>query len=108
MGLTRKNLGCWQNVHARPAARTLLDGERGLKNLFEQIALKNAGRWADAQALAFLQQDDLVGIFAGEVEFVGDYDDGVAIFRGEAAEGDQQIDLRADIEMKGGLVEEQE
>src|SRR5579863_4917230 len=104
-GVDAKKLSCRQNVYARPATRTLLNGERGLENLFEQIALENAGWGSDAQALAFLQQDDLVGVFAGEVELVGDDDDGVAILGGKAAKGDEQIDLRADVQVQGGLVQ---
>jgi len=69
--------------------RAQFDSERSLKNLLEQIALKNAGWRTDAQTLAFLQQDNLVSIFPGEVELVSDDDDGVTIFCCESAERDQ-------------------
>src|SRR5579859_6428317 len=107
-GVDAKKLSCRQNVYARPATRTLINGERGLENLFEQIALENAGWGSDAQALAFLQQDDLVGVFAGEVEFVGNDNDGIAILGGQTAKGDQQIDLRADVQVQRGFIEEEE
>jgi hypothetical protein len=86
--------------------RAQLDGERSLKNLFEQIALVHGGRGADAEAFALVQQDNLAREFAGEVELVGDDDHGIAIFRGEAAESDEQVDLRADVQVESGLVEE--
>ena len=85
-----------------------LHGERCLENLFEQFALVDAGGRADAQALAFLQQHDLVGVLAGEIQLVGDDDDGVAILGGQAAQRLQQVDLRADVEMQRGFIEQQE
>ncbi len=54
-----------------------------------------------------MHQDDLIGIFAGEIQFVGDDNDGVTICGGEAAERIQQADLRGDIEMESGLIEQQ-
>jgi len=93
-----------QKIHARAAGRAGLHGELCLENLFEQIALVDISRRANAQAFAALQQNDLVSVFASEIQFVGDDDDGVAIFRGEAAKSLEKVDLCADVEMQGGLV----
>ena len=50
----------------------------------------------------------VIGVFPSQVEFVRDHHDGVAIFRSEAAQGLKEIDLRADVEMQGGFVEEKQ
>src|SRR5262249_49035743 len=102
----KRRLRSRQEAHPRTAGRAGLHGELCLENLFEQIALVDTRRRADAQALPPLQQHHLIGVFPGEVEFVRDNYDGVAIFRSEAAERLQEIDLRADVEMQCGFVEE--
>ncbi len=61
----------------------------------------------DAQAFAFVQQHDLIGKFRGQAEFVRHDDDGVAILCGQAAELREELDLRADVQMQRGLVEQQ-
>jgi len=45
----------------------LLDGQRRVKNLFQQVALINAGWRTYAQALAFLEKHNLIGVFRGEI-----------------------------------------
>src|SRR5260370_9939752 len=86
-------LGCRQNAHARPAVRAHLNCERSLKNLFEQITLVHGGWRTDAQALALLEQHDLVGVLAGEVELVRDDYHGVALFRRGAAKRSPQLSM---------------
>lgn len=76
--------------------------------MFEKFALENARRRADAEAFASLKQHDLVGILPGEVEFVCDDDDRVAVRVSELAKSRQEINLGADVEVKGRLIEEQE
>jgi hypothetical protein len=76
-----------------------------LENLFEQVALIDARGRAHPETFAFLQQDYLVGVFAGEVEFVRHDNDRVAIFRSQATKRFKQVDLRADVEMERRLVE---
>ena len=97
-----------QDAHARAAGRARLHGKLCLENLFEQIALIYACRRTDPQALAFLQQDDLIRIFTGEVQFVRDDDDGVAIFCSEAAKRFEKVDLRADIQMQSRFVKQEQ
>ena len=79
----------------------ILHGRAAPENLFENFALKHRGGRTNAKTFAALQENDLVRIFAGEIEFVGDDDYGVPILRGQAAQGFQQIHLRADIEVQG-------
>jgi hypothetical protein len=54
-----------QHRYAWTPGGTELHGERGLKNLFEQLALVDAGRRTNAKALAALKQDDLIGVLGG-------------------------------------------
>src|SRR5229473_5461016 len=110
VGVNEKNfrsLRSRQNGDAWPPGGTEFHRERRLENLFEQLALINACRRADAQAAAALHQDDLIGILGGEVQFVGHDHDGVAILRCEAAESIEQADLRSDIQMESGLIKQQ-
>ena len=86
-------------THARPTGGSGFDVERRLKNLFEQLSLINRGRRPDAQALAAVKQDDLIGEFGGQSQFVSDDNYGVTIRLSEMAEALEQLDLRADIEM---------
>ena len=78
-----------------------------MKNLFQQIALIDARGRTYAQTLAFLQQHDLIGVFRGEVELVGNDHNGVAVFRGETAQCGEEIDLSADVEVQRGLIEQE-
>jgi len=78
-----------------------------LENLFEQFALIDGGRGAHAQATAAVHQEDLVGIFGGEIQFMGYHDYGVPVVRTKAAKGVQEADLRGDVEVQRGLVEQQ-
>src|SRR5713101_9320352 len=48
-----------------------------------------------------------MGIFRREVQFVGDDDDGVAILGREPPQRIQQANLRGDIQVKSGLIEQQ-
>jgi len=90
---------------ARPAGRSHLHGQRRLKNVLEQIALEDTSWRPYAKALPFLEKDDLIRIFSGEIQLVRDDNDGVAVFRGETTQGFEEIDLRADIQVKRRLVE---
>ena len=101
-------LGVGKKRDARPAGRGHLHGQRRLKNLFEQLALENASRRAHAKALAFLQQDDLIGVFPGKIQFVSDDHDGVAVFRSQAAEIVKQVHLGANVQMQCGLIQQKE
>src|SRR5258708_22510925 len=65
--VNEKILRTWQQIHTRTTVRTLLDGQRRVKNLFQQITLIDACGRAYAQALAFLQQHDLISIFGREI-----------------------------------------
>ena len=93
---------------ARPAGRGHLHAQRRLKHVFEQIALKNGGGRSDAQTFSFLQQHHLIGVFSREIQFVRDHQNGVAIFRRQSAQRFQKIDLRADVEVKRGLVQQKQ
>ena len=93
------NLRFTEKRDARPAGRSHLHGERRLENVFEQIALKHGGWRPDAKALSFLQQDDLVRIFSGEIQIVGDHQNTVAIHRRKLPQRFEQVDLRADVEV---------
>jgi hypothetical protein len=62
---------------------------------------------SNAKTFALLQKRDLVGILAGEIQFVGDDDNRVAVGGREAAQSFEKIDLRADIEMESGLVKKE-
>src|SRR2546429_5797212 len=53
-------------------------------------SLIDGGRRANAQATAAVHQKDLVGIFGGEIQFVGYHDYGVAAVRTKAAKGIQE------------------
>src|SRR5260370_5088527 len=96
---SRKNSDAWPPVGAE------LHRERRLENLFEQLALIDARGRTDTQAAAALHQDDLVGIFRGEVQFVRDDDDGVAIFSGEPPQRIKQTNLGGDIQVESGFIE---
>lgn len=74
--------------------------------MFEEFALVDSGWRADAEAFAVVEEDDLVGVFGGEVELVGDYDDRVAIHGGELPQGFEEAHLGADIEVEGGFIEQ--
>jgi hypothetical protein len=50
--------------------------------LLEEFALVDDGWRAYAEALAVVEEDNLVGVFGGEVELVGNHDYRVAIFGG--------------------------
>src|SRR6266851_1009333 len=117
LGLTRRRapaaadgptLCSRQNVDARSAGGTKFHSERRLENLFEQFALINVRGRTDAQATAALHQDDLIGILRGEIQFVRHDHDGVAILAREAAESVAQTDLRGYIQVKSGLIEQEE
>ncbi len=79
-----------------------------MKNLFENFALEHRCRRTNTKAFAAVHQHNLVGVFAREIQFMRDDDNGVAILRGQAAQGLEQIHLRADIEMQRRLVEKKE
>jgi hypothetical protein len=74
--------------------------------LFEQFALEDARRRPNAKTLAFLKESNLVGVLASEIEFVGHDDNGVTIRRGKPPQRLQQINLRTNIEMQRGFIEE--
>ena len=78
-------LGVGKKRDARPAGGGHLHRQRRLKNLFEQFPLEHGGRRPYAKALALLQQDDLIGVFPSEIQFVSDDHDGVAVFGSQAA-----------------------
>ena len=97
-----------RHAHAGTAGRAELHGERRLKNLFEQFALEDRGGRSNAKTFAFLEKRDLIGVLAGEIQFVSDDNDSVAIGVGETAKRFEEVNLRADIEVEGGLVEEEQ
>ena len=78
-----------------------------LENLFEQFALIDGGRRANAQATAALHQEDLVGILGGEIQFMGYHNYGVAVVRRKATKSIEEANLRGDVEVQRGLVEQQ-
>ncbi len=80
--------------------------QRDLKNLFEQFALIDDPRRTHAQTTAALHQKDLVGIFGGEIQLVGDDDHGVTVLRGQAAKSIEEANLGGDVEMQRGLIEQ--
>src|SRR6266403_1803020 len=96
-----------QNGDSWPPGGTEFHGERGLENLFEQFALINARGGTNAQTSAALHQHNLIGILRGEVQFVRHDDDGIAVLRREPPESIQQADLRGDIQVESGLIEQQ-
>src|SRR2546423_6002027 len=110
VGVNEKNfqqLSSRQNGDARPPGGAKRHRERRLENLFEQFALINAGGGADTQTSAALHQDDLIGILRREVQFVRHDNDSVAVLRGEPPKSIQQADLRSDIQVERGLIEQQ-
>src|SRR5260370_40860963 len=50
----------------------------------------------------------MVGGLRGENQFVGDHNDGVAVGSREPPKGIQQTDLRCNVEMKSGFIEQKE
>src|SRR5580704_10311603 len=100
-------LFCRRHVHTRSARRAELYGERRLKNLFEQFALEDARGRPNAKTFALLKKCDLIGVLAGEIQFVGDDDNRVAVGGREPPQRLKQIDLRADIEVQGGLIQQE-
>src|SRR5690242_1565636 len=111
VGVDEKNFQSFrvgQNRDARPPMATHLHAKRNLENLFEKFALVDSGGRANAQAAAALHQENLIRIFGGEIQFVGDDNHGVAITRGKAAQRVEKSDLGGDVEMQGRLVEQQE
>ena len=94
--------------YARPAGGSYLHGKRRLKNLFENFALEHRCRRTNAKTFSPLQKHDLVGVFARKIKLVRDDDNGVAVLRGEPAQGFEKIHLGADIEVQRRLVEKQE
>jgi hypothetical protein len=95
-------------TYARPARGSRFDVERRLKNLFEQLSVIYGSGRADAQALAAVQEDDLVGEFGGQSQLMRNDDYGVTIGFGEMAEALEQLDLRADVEMQCRLIEQEQ
>ena len=69
------------------AAHLHLQGN--LENLLEQFALIDGGRGTNAQATAAVHQEDLVGVFGGEIQFMGNHDHGVVVVRTKAAKSVQ-------------------
>src|SRR6266566_3597848 len=96
-----------QNGDPWPPRGTEFHGERRLENLFEQFALINVCRGTNAQTSAALHQHNLIGILRREVQFVRHDHDGVAVLRGKPPESIQQADLRGDIQVESGLIEQQ-
>jgi hypothetical protein len=83
-----------------------VDLQRRLEDLLEQLLLVHLGRRPDPQTLAAVQQDDLVGEFRRQTQFVRHHDHGVAILFRQAPQPRHEIDLGADIEMQCGLIEQ--
>ena len=100
-------LFCRRHIHTRAARRAELHGEWRLKNLFEQFALKDSCGWPNAKTFALLKKSDLVGVLAGEIQFVRDDDNCIAICGCKAAQRFEQINLRADIEMQRRLIQKE-
>jgi hypothetical protein len=96
-----------RHIHTRTAGRAELHGERRLKNLFEQFALEDARGRSNAKTFALLKKCNLIGVLAGEIQFVGDDDDRVAVGSRKPPQRLEKIDLRADIEVQGGLIQKQ-
>jgi hypothetical protein len=67
--------------------------------LFEELPLINSGRRSDAQALAPVQQNNLIGKFRRQTQIVGDLNDGIAMLVRKTAKAAEQFDLGSDIEM---------
>lgn len=89
------------------AVRIGLDLERNLENLLEQVALVDRRGRADAQAFAAMQQYDLIREFRSEIEIVSDFDDGITMLVSQMPKAAQQVDLRANIKMERGFIEQQ-
>jgi hypothetical protein len=94
------------NDHARAARGTGFDLEWDLENLFEQFPLIDSGGRAHAQAFAPMQQDDLIGEFRRQTQIVGDLNHGVTMLIGQAAQAAKEVDLRPNIEMQRGFVQQ--
>src|ERR1700686_39063 len=92
-------LFCRRHVHTGAARRAEFHGERRLKNLFEQLALEDACGRSNTKTFALLKKRDLVGVLAGEIQFVGDDDNRVAVGRGKPAQRFEQIHLGTYIKM---------
>jgi hypothetical protein len=92
--------------HAGTARRAGFDFDRHLENLFQEFPLIDSGRRTYAQAFAAVQQDDLIGEFRREAEIVRDLNHSVTVFVGEAAQAAKEVDLRTDIKMQRGLVQQ--
>ena len=78
-----------------------------MKDLFEQFALVNDRGRTNPKTLPFLQEHDLVGISTGKIQFVRDDDYRVAILGGESAQIHKEIDLRTNVEMQSGFIEQE-
>ena len=96
-----------RHIHTRTARRAELHGERRLKNLFEQFALEDARGRSNAKTFALLKKRNLIGILAGEIQFVGHDDNRVAVGSRKPPQRLEKIDLRADIEVQGRLIQKE-
>jgi hypothetical protein len=94
------------NDHTRAARGTGFDLEWDLKNLLEQFPLIDSGGRADAQAFAPVQQNNLIGEFRRQAQIVGDLNHRVTMLISQAAQAAKQVDLRPDIQMQRGFVQQ--
>jgi hypothetical protein len=94
------------NDHARAARGTGFDLEWDLENLLEQFPLIDSGGRAHAQAFAPMQQDDLIGEFRRQTQIVGDLNHSVTMLISQAAQAAKEVDLRPDIQMQRGFVQQ--
>src|SRR5580704_3826200 len=100
-------LFCRWHVHTWTARRAKLHGKRRLKNLFEQFALEDACGRSNAKTFALLKKCDLVGVLPGEIQLMGHDDNRIAVGGSQPAQRFEQIDLRTDIKMQRGLIQQE-
>jgi hypothetical protein len=94
------------NDHTRAARGTGFDLEWDLENLLEQSPLIDGGGRAHTQAFAPMQQDDLIGEFRRQTQIVGDLNHRVTMLICQTAQAAKEVDLRPDIQMQRGFVQQ--
>src|SRR5690606_8429670 len=83
------------------------EGERPAVDLFEGVTAQYLRGGTECSGPAAVEEEEVVGVAGGEVEVVGDEEDGDAVAPGEVGEEFEDRHLVADIECGGRLVEDE-
>ena len=96
------------DLDARASFGTDFNLERSFEDLLEEFALVDRRRRTNAKTFAAMQEHNLVGKFRRKPELMRHDDNGVTIIRCKAPQAGEKLNLRADIEVQRGLIEQQD